>query len=101
MKSFPKFTWSKRGAASWPLYMSSSCHHVYVPPVGISPPRPSIVPVPTTPELFASVTLMSALQDELPVLLPAHLPLPGEESKSRGLRDANSVVPVSSQRLTP
>ena len=33
------------------------------------------------------------------MLLPAHLP--GDESKSRGSCDANSVVPVSSQRLTP
>src|SRR3954454_9967827 len=98
-KSVPEMTWMRRGAARLPSYMSSSSHQVDVPPVGISPPRPSIVPVPTTPELFGSVTLISALHDELPVLLPAHLP--GDESKSRGSCDANSVVPVSSQRLTP
>ena len=71
--------------------MSSSSHQVFVLPVGTSPPRPSMVPSPTTPEFFGSVTLISALHDELPVLLPAHLP--GDESKSRGSCDANSVVP--------
>src|SRR3982750_1191305 len=89
----------RRGAARLPSYVFSSSHHVDVPPVGPSPPRPSMVPVPTTPEPFGSVTLMSALHDELPVLLPAHLP--GDESKSRGSCDANNVVPVSSQRLRP
>src|SRR4029079_7015815 len=97
--SVPKLTWMSRGAARLPLYMSSRSHQVAVEPVGTSPPRPSIVPVPTTPEPLGSVTLISALHDELPVLLPAHLP--GDESKSRGSCDANSVVPVSSQRLTP
>src|SRR4029079_8609061 len=98
-KLLPKFTWIRRGAARFPSYMSSSCHQVLVLPVGNSPPRPSMVPVPTTPELFGSVTLMSALHDELPVLLPAHLP--SAESKARGFGDANSIVPVSSQRVTP
>src|SRR4029078_3245467 len=98
-KVLPEFTWIRRGAARFASYMSSSCHQVLVLPVGNSPPRPSMVPVPTTPELFGSVTLMSALHDELPVLLPAHLP--GDESKSRGLCDANSIVPASRNRLTP
>src|SRR4029077_11999877 len=91
----------RRGAARSPLSRFSSSHQVLVPPVTTSPPRPSMVPSPTTPELAGLVTPMSALHEEVPVLFPPHLPAPATMSKSAGSWDANSVVPVSSHRLTP
>src|SRR4029077_8154476 len=91
----------RRGAARSPLSRFSSSHQALVPPVATSPPRPSMVPSPTTPELAGLVTPMSALHDEVPVLFPPHLAAPATRSKSAGSCDANSVVPVSSQRLTP
>src|SRR4030095_16950537 len=67
----------------------------------MSPPRPSIVPSPTMPTSVPDVTLISGLHCPLPVLFPAHLPEPAVVSDSAGFFDRNSVVPVSSHRLTP
>ena len=58
-------------------------------PVSGSPPRPSMVPSPTTPESIGLTTVMRCLHDELPVPLPPHLPEPATWSNSRGLCDAN------------
>ena len=44
---------------------------------------------------------MRCLHAELPVPLPPHLPEPATWSNSRGLCEANRVVPVSSHSVTP
>src|SRR5580765_2554451 len=90
----------RRGAERLPSSALSRSHQLLVPPVITSPPRPSIVPVPTMPEFAGAATAISALQ-LVPVSLPPHLLVPGNVSESAGLRDRNRVVPVSSQRLTP
>src|ERR1700761_5325594 len=64
-----------------------------------SPPRPSIVPPPPTPAPVVLLAAISGKQLEAPPVPVLHAP--ALASKSRGFRDAKSVTPVSTQRVTP
>ena len=72
-----------------------------MPPVSGSPPRPSMVPSPTTPESIGLTTAMRCLHDELPVPLPAALARTGDLVELARIVRGEQVVPLSSHSVTP